>query len=244
MKRKLTKREGEPPSRKDSISSKIQDRISKFLVSYLVKTPVTPNQITIFRFTILVPLSALFFSIGTYFFNIIGVFLYIFNNILDYVDGDLARAKNMSSSLGDLIEHLADVLCDNLIVLGIGIGAYAVMDNALIVLITAVLSIVTINLVKIFSIHLDLDHQGKVIPARILNKSTKIDKLMLAIVCPEKQILKVVLFPSYLITITTFLNFTYVSLYLIPTLCSVRAIAMFYTLYRKTQYPTIRDDNI
>lgn len=239
MRKRLTKREGEPPSRKKTISSKIQDKISKTLVSYLVKTPVTPNQITIFRLTILIPLSAYFLVQGMYGFEIVGILLYIFNNILDYVDGDLARAKKVSSSTGDLIEHTADILGENILVFGVALGSYRILNDVMI-FVMAILSIIAINTTKFFSINLDLDRQEKQIPLKILDGSFKFDKLILSIVTPENQVLKILLFPSFLIVITTFLNLMFVSLYLIPILCSIRAIAMFYTLYRESKMADLR----
>jgi len=234
MNERLTKRESEPPSRKKTVSSKIQDKISKFLVSYLAKTRITPNQITVFRFIVITPLSVFFLSFGTYVFGVVGVFLFILNNILDYVDGDLARAKNISSPTGDFIEHIVDILCENLLIVGVALGSYA-YANDISIFIMAIASIIVINVTKIFSIHLDLDHQEKAIPSKILDGSFKYDNVILAIVCPENQILKVILFPSFLIVITTFLNLMFVSLYLIPVLCSIRAIAMFYVLYRESK---------
>lgn len=239
MRKRLTKREGEPPSRKKTISSKIQDKISKILVSYIVKTSITPNQITIFRLAIVIPLSAYFLARGTYGFEVVGVSLYILNNILDYVDGDLARAKKISSSTGDLIEHTADILGENILVLGVALGSYRISNDA-IIFVMAILSIIVINMTKFFSIHLDLDRQEKQIPLKILDGSFKFDNLILSIVAPENQVLKMLLLPSFLIVIATFLNLMFVSLYLIPILCSTRTIAMFYTLYRESKMAELR----
>lgn len=234
MSKRLTKREDEPPSRKKTISSRIQDKISKTLVSYLVRTPCTPNQITVFRLAVVIPLSAYFFAQGKYVFGLVGIFLYVFNNIFDYVDGDLARAKKMSSSTGDLIEHVADILGENILVLGVALGSYSIIRNT-IIFVMAILSIIVINITKIFSIRLDLDHQEKRIPMKILDGSSRFDNLILSIVTPENQVLKILLFPSFLIIITTFLNLMFMSLYLIPSLCSIRTVAMFYTLYKESK---------
>lgn len=74
----------------------------------LSKTGITPNQITIFRFVISLPATLYFFSRGEYFYNLIGLAVYLLLVPLDWVDGDLARLTGQSSSLGKWLDDTTD----------------------------------------------------------------------------------------------------------------------------------------
>ena len=69
---------------------KVDEKIAAKVVKYLVKTHITPNQVTTFSL-LLAAFAAVFFSFGIYFFSVIGSLLFIFAKFLDHVDGQLAR---------------------------------------------------------------------------------------------------------------------------------------------------------
>lgn len=81
---------------------------STIIVRGLSKTQITPNQITIFR-AIFNLLALVFFAIGNYLCLVLAFFTFQINEILDHVDGDLARIKNLRSKKGLFLEHLIDV---------------------------------------------------------------------------------------------------------------------------------------
>lgn len=82
-------------------------RLSGIIARKLTKTNITPNQITFFRMIIM--LSVLYlFSTGNYTNLIIGAILFEIFEILDHVDGDLARLKNLSSQIGFFMEQVID----------------------------------------------------------------------------------------------------------------------------------------
>lgn len=90
------------------------------IAKILAKTKITPRQVTIARFIISAPLSLYFFSQGKYIYNVIGLFLYIFLAIFDWVDGRLAELKKLPSEtkpLGRLIDSTLDQIL-MMIVLG------------------------------------------------------------------------------------------------------------------------------
>ena len=68
---------------------------------------ITPNQISIFRVLLLVPL-VWFIMQATHLYAFMAVFCFLFMEILDHLDGMLARAKNMSSLAGQYIEVISD----------------------------------------------------------------------------------------------------------------------------------------
>ena len=88
----------------DNLRRKFAHRVAQLLV----KTRITPNQITIFRFFVAAPLTLYFFSRGTYLYNLIGLGVYVSLAILDWVDGELARMTNQSSVLGKWLDDTSD----------------------------------------------------------------------------------------------------------------------------------------
>ncbi len=81
----------------------------KIVTEILWNTNVTPNQVTLFR-TFLFVLSYLFFlqlGVGSF---LVGFFIFQFAELLDSVDGDLARYKRMQSKTGVWLEIFFDAL--------------------------------------------------------------------------------------------------------------------------------------
>src|SRR3989344_3998413 len=76
-----------------------------YITQYILKTNITPNQITIF-WLFLQLVAAGFMLVGTYSFNIIGILLYTIAGFLDAIDGQVARIKKKSSYKGIFLEWL------------------------------------------------------------------------------------------------------------------------------------------
>lgn len=92
---------------------------------FLVKTPVTPNQITLLG--LIIGLAAgFFFAQGNYWSSFIGSLLLIFTAIWDCCDGDVARLKFMESDFGDRL----DTSCDNAINIFIFTGIMLGVTNS------------------------------------------------------------------------------------------------------------------
>ena len=85
--------------------------------SLLVKTFLTPNQITILGLFIGLA-SGILFAQGNYWNTLIGGVLLFITAILDCCDGDVARLKFMESDFGENL----DTACDNIINIFIFIG--------------------------------------------------------------------------------------------------------------------------
>ncbi len=88
----------------------------------LLKTPLTPNQVTFLSLGCGVFAGALFAK-GEFMLGIIGSLLYQLAMILDNCDGEIARAKNMRSELGGWLDIICDLITDIALFAGIGIGA-------------------------------------------------------------------------------------------------------------------------
>ena len=78
--------------------------------SFLVKTFLTPNQVTVIGLFIGLA-SGFFFAQGNYLSGIIGGLLLVATAIWDCCDGDVARLKFMESDFGESL----DTTCDNII---------------------------------------------------------------------------------------------------------------------------------
>lgn len=102
-------------------------RIARVLVRPLVRTPLTPNQLTIF--TLIVALSgAGLLATGDPVHANWGAGLFVLARFLDHFDGELARQKNMKSRLGYYLDYVSGAISYAALFLGIGIG---LRDSAL-----------------------------------------------------------------------------------------------------------------
>lgn len=89
--------------------------IERFIGKTLGRLPVTPNQWTL--------LSVVFALIGLHFtinFNfLLALISFFVSGILDFIDGSVARAKNMSSNTGAYIDTIVDRYIEGIMFLGL-----------------------------------------------------------------------------------------------------------------------------
>ena len=103
----------------DPINRYIRYPLAGVIGRLLAKTSATPNQVTLFH-TILGISSGVFVAQGTYKHLIIAAIIYEIRNVLDCVDGVLARLKDIRSPFG----QTADELGDGLSYASLLVGAY------------------------------------------------------------------------------------------------------------------------
>ena len=119
----------------DSFMDKTVTRFfSRKLTIFFLKTPLSPNMITILSLFIGL-ISAIFFTQGTHQNNMIGAALLLLSAWVDCTDGEVARLKFLESKIGGKL----DIICDNLVhfavFFSIGIGLYqSTGDNIFILL--------------------------------------------------------------------------------------------------------------
>lgn len=105
----------------EPINIYLHDPIAKKIVEVLKNTFVTPNQVT--YFSVLIGFASGYaFSHGNWLSSLAGGILLEFTLILDCVDGQLARAKNMASDWGRLIDGIAGYFAYLAVVFGIVSG--------------------------------------------------------------------------------------------------------------------------
>ncbi len=105
-------------------------KISGFITGLIVKTPVTPNQVTIISLIIGI-VAAAFFSHGAHTSTIIAGILYFVSTIFDQCDGEVARFKHMESDFGRAFDIIVDSIVNAAIVIGITISIYKANGSGL-----------------------------------------------------------------------------------------------------------------
>jgi phosphatidylglycerophosphate synthase len=102
------------------IDAYLNRKLSRPITRWFLRTPITPNQITILAGVMSV-LGAACFLPGGYLGPLLGALLLQFSAVLDCCDGEVARIKFMESPLGDTL----DIVCDTIgaIAIFLGIGA-------------------------------------------------------------------------------------------------------------------------
>jgi len=126
--RKLTKFSDGPVSR--YLNRPISTRITRFLV----KTKVTPNQISFFSFLLCLISSVLFLK-GGYATLLAGAILAQIASIIDGCDGEIARLKYQSSAFGGWFDAVLDRYADAFLLFGLICHIYFLNDNFLYIIV-------------------------------------------------------------------------------------------------------------
>jgi CDP-L-myo-inositol myo-inositolphosphotransferase len=113
----------------DGPVSRILNRpISLRLSKLLLKTGITPNQISIIS-TVIGLVGASFFFNGEYFYLILGGILIHIHSIVDGCDGEVARLKLRQSKYGGWIDSVLDRYVDAAIILGLAYGYWSMTGD-------------------------------------------------------------------------------------------------------------------
>ncbi len=111
---------------------KVEKYINRPLASLIVRavlnTKITPNGLTYTNFFLGI-LAAFFFSRGEYVYFVLGGISIQLSAIVDCADGMLARAKDMCSDYGALLDLFLDRITDFCLVAGMALGLYAATTN-------------------------------------------------------------------------------------------------------------------
>jgi len=99
-------------------------RISKLLL----KTGITPNQISVLSFVIGLAGASFFFT-GEYLYLILGAVLVHFHSIVDGCDGEVARLKLRQTKYGGWLDSVLDRYADAAIILGLAYGYWSITGD-------------------------------------------------------------------------------------------------------------------
>lgn len=97
--------------------------ISAIIVFFLQFTKVSPNQVTSL-YIFLGFLSGVFLASNNDTLILISLFLLVFKNVFDWCDGLLARIKNNTSNLGDVLDRWGSIVGYNSFIFGFGFYLY------------------------------------------------------------------------------------------------------------------------
>lgn len=98
-------------------------KISGAISRWLLRTPVTPNQITIFVTALGVGAGWFMAQTGAA-AKILGSLVFLLTSILDGCDGEVARAKHMTSKIGGWLDLWGDNVVHVAVFYGLGVGLY------------------------------------------------------------------------------------------------------------------------
>ena len=113
----------------DGPVSKILNRpISLRISKLLLKTGITPNQISVLSFVIGLA-GASFFFVGEYFYLILGAMLVHIHSIVDGCDGEVARLKLRQTKYGGWLDSVLDRYADAAIILGLAYGYWSITGD-------------------------------------------------------------------------------------------------------------------
>ena len=104
--------------------------ISTIFTSFLIKTNITPTKVTIISFIFSI-LAAINFATGEYKYTILGAIFLQIAFILDLIDGEIARYKNLKSEFGGWLDSISDNLMLFAVCVGIAIGSFIQYKNPL-----------------------------------------------------------------------------------------------------------------
>ena len=99
-------------------------RISKLLL----KTGITPNQISVLSFVIGLAGASFFFT-GEYLYLILGAMLFHIHSIVDGCDGEVARLKLRQTKYGGWLDSVLDRYADAAIILGLAYGYWSITGD-------------------------------------------------------------------------------------------------------------------
>jgi len=105
------------------ISRHINRKISLYLTRHLMRTRITPNQITAVVLAIGICAGPAIIAMGGYGGILAGALLYYFSSVLDGCDGEISRLKFMGTPLGAWL----DTVGDDIVGLSFLIGLYTVL---------------------------------------------------------------------------------------------------------------------
>ncbi len=143
-------------------------KISGFITGGLIKTPISPNQVTIISL-ILGIISGVLFSCGEHAYTLMAGVVYFLSTIFDQCDGEVARAKQMSSEFGRIFDIIVDSIVNAIIVIVITIAIYKVNGSDLTIIVGS-LSMIGIVISLLLTTYFSSESEKCTGPKEILDK--------------------------------------------------------------------------
>ncbi len=156
-----------------SLDSPIIDRyiirkISGFITRLLIRTPATPNQVTIISL-ILGIMAGIFFSFGGHTNTITAGLIFFLCIVFDHCDGEVARAKRMESEFGRSFDILIDSIVCAAIVAGITFALYKT-NGSVVNIIIGILAMIGISISIFLATYLGKENKKDTGTKELLDK--------------------------------------------------------------------------
>jgi phosphatidylglycerophosphate synthase len=110
------------------MSRHVERKISFAITRLLVKTPITPNAVSLFNILLGVG-SGFLLAVPERRIQVLGALLFLFTSILDGCDGEIARLKFMESRWGGWLDFLGDNIVHVAVFWGIAVGVWMTDGN-------------------------------------------------------------------------------------------------------------------
>jgi len=203
----------------------------------LAKTKITPNQITVGSFFLFIPLAMYLFAQGSYLFNVIALVLCYLASLFDYVDGEVARLKGMSSPLGEWLDPALDWIFMNGILFAIVFGVWR-QDPGLLRLAVGLGCLFALNISSFLSAEFNRKFNfssataPKFLEKLAHKRLNKKDLLIKNILVPRSLLFAPLFTNRYLVTLGVIFNCLFIVLIVLIFTLSIRWILMFYLFLR------------
>ena len=134
------------------VSRRFNRKISRQISRQLVKTPITPNQISLVTLLISL-LSAYWVSVEGYWMLVLGGLTFQFASILDGCDGEVAKLKFANSLSGEWWDTAADNISHTAFFAGVTYGMYQISGQSFTLtlgFVAIALNILSVSLISIY----------------------------------------------------------------------------------------------
>ena len=162
------------------ISTHLNRRLSVPLSARLVRTAITPTQITVISFLIAL-VGAAFFTVDRLWASIVAASLVQLSSVIDGCDGEVARLRHLATSNGAWLDTMLDRYADTAVVMAITLG-YATGHPGVLPWLGGLAASSGFLLASYSTKEFVLTH-GAPYPDDVLNRLKRRDLRLLVIVC-------------------------------------------------------------
>lgn len=114
---------------KHPLNIRILGPFSNYIAYFFARfIPLTPNQLS-FVWGFLGVLAAFIMALGGYWNMVLGAIVYHIAILIDYVDGEIAKARKITTIGGTYLDRLFHYIHRGLLLFGLGIGIYNTNGN-------------------------------------------------------------------------------------------------------------------
>ncbi len=117
------------PDEDGFVSSYLNRPLSRRISEMLVRTPISPNGISLLSFAVGI-IGAIMFCLGGYIWTILAGLVIQLSSIADGCDGEVARLRFQSSKFGGWFDTILDRYADTAIVAGVSFGYWLAHPHA------------------------------------------------------------------------------------------------------------------